>query len=50
MTTLIGRCGQVWARAALLAHKASKAATKVKPRARDGEARLAGTTNGMVNS
>jgi hypothetical protein len=50
MTTLIGRCGQAWARAVLLAHTANKAATKVKPRERDGEARVAETKNGMMNS
>jgi hypothetical protein len=50
MTTLIGRCGQACAKAVLLAHTASKAAAKVKRRARDGETRVAETKNGMVNS
>jgi hypothetical protein len=50
MTTLMGRCGQLWARAVLLAHTANKAATKVNPRERDGEVRADETKNGMVNS
>jgi hypothetical protein len=50
MTTLMGRCGQAWARAVLLAHMASKAATKVKPRERDTDARVAEAKRGMVNS
>jgi hypothetical protein len=50
MTTLIGRCGQLWASAVLLAHTASKAAAKVKRLARDGEARADETKSGMVDS
>jgi hypothetical protein len=55
MTTLMGRCGQAWAKALVLAHTASKAATKVKPRARSAgegvtEESVAEAENGMVNS
>jgi hypothetical protein len=50
MTTLMGRCGQAWARALLLAHTASKAAMRVKLRERDEEAMVSETKNGMLNS